>query len=261
MSELTYASYLKVDELLELQQLRSEPAEHDEMLFIIIHQTYELWFKQLLHETRFLMDRMDNNDVARSFHVLKRILKIMKTLVGQVDVLETMTPLEFDSFRHRLDASSGFQSYQFRAFEFMLGYKRPEPLKFQPEGSFGRQLLEATMAAPSVWQVFLNLINRQGYDVPESALQRPVTEATDADTDVQKVLIDIYRHDHQLSELCELLVDLDEGLQEWRYRHVKMVQRTIGAKMGSGGSSGAAYLQKTLFKPVFPDLWDIRSEL
>lgn len=261
MAELTYASYLKVDELLELQQLRSDPAEHDETLFIIIHQTYELWFKQILHETRFLQDRLLADDIARSFHILKRILKIMKTLVAQVDILETMTPLEFESFRHRLDASSGFQSYQFRAFEFLLGHKREQPLQLQPEGTPGRRLLEATLQAPSVWQVFLNLLHRQGYPLPAEVLQRPSGLPTETSTEVQKVLIDIYRNDHQLSELCELLVDLDEGLQEWRYRHVKMVQRTIGAKMGSGGSSGAAYLQSTLFKPVFPDLWEIRSEL
>ncbi len=258
---LTYTSYLKIDELLQLQNPRSEPEEHDEMLFIVIHQTYELWFKQLLHETRFLMVRMQAGDISRSFHVLKRILKIMKTLVGQVDILETMTPLEFDSFRHRLDASSGFQSYQFRAFEFLLGYKRPEPLLFQPEDSYGRQLLQSCMDMPSVWHVFLQLLASQGFNIPSAELSRPIQEPTQSNTEVQQALIKLYREQSNLAELCELLVDLDEGLQEWRYRHVKMVQRTIGAKMGSGGSEGAAYLQKTLFKPVFPDLWDIRSAL
>jgi tryptophan 2,3-dioxygenase len=256
---LTYSEYLKIDDLLALQSLRTEPPEHDEMLFIIIHQTYELWFKQLLHETRFLMDRMQTNDIVRSNHVMKRILKIMKTLVGQVDILETMTPLEFESFRHRLDSSSGFQSYQFRAFEFLLGYKREQPLAFQPEGSIGRELLESCLQTPSVWLVFLRLLSQQGFEIPASILNRNVSEATQQNDDVQKVLIRLYREHHPLAELCELLVDLDEGLQEWRYRHVKMVQRTIGAKMGSGGSSGAAYLQQTLFKPVFPDLWEIRS--
>jgi tryptophan 2,3-dioxygenase len=258
---LTYSEYLKIDEILALQSLRTDPPEHDEMLFIIIHQTYELWFKQLLHETRFLMDRMQADDLTRSSHVMKRILKIMKTLVGQVDILETMTPLEFESFRHRLDSSSGFQSYQFRAFEFLLGYKREQPLSFQPEGSVGRALLEACMQTPSVWQMFLRLLSQRGFDIPNAELNRNVVDATQPNDEVQKVLIRLYRENDPLAELCELLVDLDEGLQEWRYRHVKMVQRTIGAKMGSGGSSGAAYLQQTLFKPVFPDLWEIRSAL
>jgi tryptophan 2,3-dioxygenase len=258
---LTYTSYLKVDELLELQSLRTEPAEHDEMLFIIIHQTYELWFKQVMHETHFLIERLDADDLARSYHVLKRILKIMKTLVGQVDILETMTPLEFTSFRHRLDASSGFQSYQFRAFEFLLGYKREEPLAQQPEGSSGRVMLEACLAKASVWQVFLQLLSRNGYDIPVEELNKAHNLPTEANEQVQEMLIRIYHENHALAELCELLVDLDEGLQEWRYRHVKMVQRTIGGKMGSGGSAGAAYLQSTLFRPVFPDLWDIRSSL
>jgi len=258
---LTYASYLKVDEILDLQVPRSEPEEHDEMLFIVIHQAYELWFKQLLHETRFLMKCLDQDDISRSSHVLKRILKIMKTLVGQVDILETMTPLEFDSFRHRLDASSGFQSYQFRAFEFMLGYKREEPLKFQPEGSAGRELLQDALDNPSLWHVFLELMNRHHYPIPGDVLTAETALPTVENSEVQQQLIKIYREDHTFSGLCELLVDLDEGLQEWRYRHVKMVQRTIGAKMGSGGSAGAEYLQRTLFRPIFPDLWEIRSSL
>lgn len=257
---LTYTDYLEVDELLTLQTPRSEPAEHDEMLFIIIHQTYELWFKQILHEAGFLIQRLDADDLTRSYHVLKRLLKIMKTLVAQVDILETMTPLEFDSFRHRLESSSGFQSYQFRAFEFLLGYKRPEPLKHVEEGSPGHALLTGLLNERSLWRVFLELMDRRGYAVPQALLSAPLTEATKADPVVQMSLVTGYREDDALAELCELLVDLDEGLQEWRYRHVKMVQRTIGMKMGSGGSSGAAYLQGTLFKPVFPDLWEIRTQ-
>lgn len=261
MPELTYTTYLKVDELLALQTPRSEPAEHDETLFIIIHQTYELWFKQLLHETRFLAGCWRSNNVARSFHVLKRILKIMKTLVHQVDILETMTPIEFDSFRHRLESSSGFQSYQFRAFEFLLGYKRPGPVQSQPEDSPGKKLLVSCLETPSIWVEFLRLIQKNGYDIPDTLLNQPTEAANTSHPDIQKALIIIYRTNHQLAELCELLVDLDEGLQEWRYRHVKMVQRTIGQKGGSGGSSGAEYLKDTLFKPVFPDLWDIRANL
>lgn len=258
---LTYSDYLEVDRLIDLQHPRSEPEEHDEMLFIIIHQTYELWFKQLRHELAFLQQRFDEGDTPRAFHSLKRVLKIFKTLVSQVDILETMTPLEFESFRSRLDSASGFQSYQFRVMEFMLGHKRPEPLSFQPEGSPGRLMLEAAYHQPSLWRVFLHFLKRSGYRIPDAALNGDPTQPTEANAEVQETLLAIYRQDHQLSELCELLVDLDEGLQEWRYRHVKMVQRTIGTKGGSGGSSGAEYLIKTLFKPVFPDLWDIRSRI
>lgn len=258
---LTYNDYLKVDQLLELQTPRSEPEEHDELLFIIIHQTYELWFKQLRHELNYLMERLEENDIPRAFHTLKRVLKIFKTLVSQVDILETMTPLEFQSFRSRLDTASGFQSYQFRVVEFMLGYKRPQPMSDQPDGSTGRELLEAAYAKPSLWLVFLHCLKRAGYTMPDDVLAADVTAATESNDTVQDALLVVYQNDHQLSELCELLVDLDEGLQEWRYRHVKMVQRTIGTKGGSGGSSGAEYLIKTLFTPVFPDLWDIRARI
>lgn len=261
MAMLTYNEYLEVDALIDLQHPRSEPEEHDELLFIIIHQTYELWFKQVRHELAFLMELLDEGNLPRASHTLKRILKIFKTLVSQVDILETMTPLEFESFRSRLDTASGFQSYQFRVIEFMLGHKRPEPLTFQPEGSLGRRLLEDAYHQRSLWRVFLGCLKHCGYAVPDTALVGDLTQPTQANSEVQDTLLEIYHNDHLLSEVCELLVDLDEGLQEWRYRHVKMVQRTIGTKGGSGGSSGAEYLVKTLFKPVFPDLWDIRSRI
>ncbi|WP_127558941.1 tryptophan 2,3-dioxygenase [Saccharospirillum alexandrii] len=258
---LTYAAYLEVDDLIDLQHPKSDPEEHDEMLFIIIHQTYELWFKQVRHELGFLTERLDEGALPRASHTLKRILKIFKTLVSQIDILETMTPLEFESFRSRLDTASGFQSYQFRAIEFALGYKRPQPLTFQPEGSVGRAMLEDAYHNRSLWQVFMQLLARRGYTIPEAVTQPEPTAATAANAQVQEALLTIYQTDHELASLCELLVDLDEGLQEWRYRHVKMVQRTIGAKMGSGGSSGAEYLMNTLFKPVFPDLWEIRARI
>jgi tryptophan 2,3-dioxygenase len=258
---LTYAAYLAVDDLIDLQHPKSNPEEHDEMLFIIIHQTYELWFKQVRHELGFLTALLDSGSLPRASHTLKRILKVFKTLVSQIDILETMTPLEFESFRSRLDTASGFQSYQFRVIEFALGHKRPQPLTFQPEGSIGRQMLETAYHDRSLWQVFMQLLARRGYSIPESVTQPEPTAATAADAAVQESLLTIYQTDHELASLCELLVDLDEGLQEWRYRHVKMVQRTIGTKIGSGGSSGAEYLMNTLFKPVFPDLWEIRARI
>ncbi len=258
---LTYSDYLRVDDLLLLQQPRSQPPEHDEMLFIVIHQTYELWFKQLRHELGFLMRCLDSDELPRTFHGLKRILKIFKSLVSQIDILETMTPLEFESFRSRLESASGFQSYQFRSIEFLLGYKRPELMQHYAETSAARALLDDALNQPSLWQVFLRFLHRAGHAMPQGALQADASQATQSDAGVQERLLQIYRQDHQLAELCELLVDLDEGLQEWRYRHVKMVQRTIGNLGGTGGSSGAEYLIGTLFKPVFPDLWLIRTRL
>ena len=254
----TYSSYLHLDELLSLQKPESPGPEHDEMLFIVIHQTYELWFKQLLHELDFLAVRLRAADTPRALGTLRRMLTILKTVVAQVDVLETMTPLEFNSFRDALDTASGFQSAQFRALEFALGYKRRGMLEHY-EGPL-REALEARFEAPTLWDAFLHLLSLNGYEVPLTLLERDVREAVTPSEEVQVILIDIYRHNPDLSRVCERMVDFDEGMQEWRYRHVKMVERTIGAKVGTGGSPGASYLMTTL-KPLFPDLWAIRSEL
>lgn len=258
---LTYGSYLRLDELLRLQTPVSDGPEHDEMLFIIIHQVYELWFREILHELDHLQGLLAADDAPRAQHTLKRILTILKVLVSQVDVLETMTPLEFLTFRDRLESGSGFQSFQFRALEFALGYKRRGAVDHYPEGSEARRILEDRFTRPTLWDAFLAFLDRNGYRLPESALQRDVTRPIEPSPEVQRVLIDIYRNDPLLTGLCERLVDLDEGVQEWRYRHVKMVERTIGTKPGTGGSSGAEYLKSTLFRPLFPDLWAIRSEL
>ena len=242
---ITYGSYLAVDDLLALQKPRSEGPEHDEMLFIVIHQVYELWFKQVLHELDHVIALLNRDEPHRAQHTLKRVLTILKVLVAQLDILETMTPLEFQSFRARLEAASGFQSDQFRQLEFVLGLKSPKAIERFPAGSRARKALEARLTQPSLWDVFVAYLQRAGFDL----------------TDIQSTLIMIYRTDPKHAEICERLVDLDEGLQEWRYRHVKMVERTIGAKIGTGGSAGAEYLRTTLMKPIFPDLWEIRSRL
>lgn len=257
---LTYARYLKVDELISLQDCLSDGPEHDEMLFITIHQVYELWFKQLLHEGDRLVELFNADQQHQAHHGLKRMLKILKTLVQQVDVLETMTPLEFLSFRKFLDNSSGFQSYQFRELEFFLGKKSQDLLKHFQEDDEHLKKLESRLNALSLWQVFLAFLNRRGYSISESTFLQPLNFATKEDPSLHPVLLEVYRNAPDLAELCESLVDLDEGVQEWRYRHVKMVQRTIGNMPGTGGSSGAGYLTSTLFQPLFPDLWAIRSE-
>jgi len=258
---VTYSSYLQLDELLSLQQPRPGELEHDETLFVIIHQIYELWFKEVLHELDYLMRMLRSNDTPLAAATLKRILTILKTLVAQIDVLETMTPLNFLTFRDRLESGSGFQSHQFRAIEFLLGKKGRPSFERYPAGSVNRKIVEDRFAQPTLWDAFLYYLKANGYDVPKDQLRREVTLPLEPSPEVQKILVDVYRKNPTVASIAERLVDLDEGFMEWRYRHVKMVQRTIGTKMGTGGSAGAEYLLKTLNQPAFPDLWAIRSEL
>ena len=260
-SAVTYANYLQIDALLELQKPRSDGPEHDEMLFIVIHQVYELWFKQLLHEFDRVMHLLRASDAVRAQHTLKRILTILKVLVAQLDILETMTPLEFLSFRSRLEAASGFQSDQFRQIEFVLGIKSIRAVERFAPGSRARAALERRWAEGTLWDAFIQYLDRQGYSLPQELLARDVTQPIAASPNVQELLIRIYRMDPKNAEICERFVDLDEGLQEWRYRHVKMVERTIGTKPGTGGSAGARYLAGTIARPIFPDLWEIRGSL
>jgi tryptophan 2,3-dioxygenase len=245
-----------VPELLALQQERSESAtgpEHDELLFIVVHQVYELWFKQLHHELLAVRAAMERSDTDTTLHLLNRVLKILKTLVAQVDVLETMTPLQFLSFRDRLDSASGFQSSGFRVIESMLGVADAGAAAGHPTGSAGRVAIDAALAEPTLWASFLIFLRARGHASP--------SDATTPDIRVQDILVDVYRADPDSALVAERLVDLDEGVQEWRYRHVKMVERTIGTRTGTGGSSGVEYLRATLFRPAFPDLWEIRSRL
>ena len=258
--ELTYSNYLKIEGLKNLQVLKSNPPEHDEMLFIIIHQAYELWFKQILHETDELCNRLNNHRITDAQKTLKRINTILKVLVHQVDILETLTPLEFLTFRNYLESASGFQSTQFRELEFALGLKDAVALSRTDAESGEREILEKRYKSPTLWDVFLMYLKNNSYNIPDSLLSRDFTKKVESNADVQAILIDIYKNSPVIAQFCELLLDFDEGLQEWRYRHVQMVQRTIGAKMGTGGSSGADYLKQTLFRQAFPDLWIIRAE-
>lgn len=257
---LSYSSYLQLDKILNAQSPKSKGPEHDEMLFIIIHQVYELWFKQLLHELAYCMTLMGKNDQPRILHTLRRMLTILKTVVAQIDVLETMTPLEFNAFRSYLDTASGFQSIQFRTLEFALGHKRASILNQFAADLPGVDQLRRHFEQPSLWDAFLKFLQTNGYELSPAASNSKSGEGIHPSPEVQNVLLDIYRHDPALIRVCERLVDLDEGIQEWRYRHVKMVERTIGMKKGTGGSAGSDYLRTTL-RPLFPDLWAIRSAL
>ncbi len=258
---LSYPNYLKLDQLLSLQEPLSEGPEHDELLFIIIHQVYELWFKQILNELELVQRSLETNDEPNLFHGLKRILSILKTMVAQIDILETMTPVSFNAFRDRLETASGLQSVQFRQVEFVLGKRSEKVIRRYPKGSPSHEKLSSLILKPTLWDSFLTFLSLRGYHVPGDLIKRDLSAPPPRSAALQEVLIQLYRERSTLMQVCERLVDLDEGLQEWRYRHVKMVERTIGKKQGTGGSLGVDYLKDTIFKPLFPDLWEIRASL
>ena len=249
-ADLTYGTYLRLDDLLSCQRPLTE--SHDELLFVIIHQVYELWFKQILHEAELLQERLEAGDSAGAVGTAHRISKILKTVVGQMDILETMTPRQFASFRPELGSSSGFQSAQFRYLEAVLGRR-----------DFGKGVIDKVLAdilaRRPLFASLLVYLNGAGWPVPAAVLDRDPREPWPGDPQIQDLLAGVYTEAGTAAEVCEALVDIDEGVQEWRYRHVKMVERVIGVKTGTGGSAGSAYLRTTLFRSAFPDLWEVRS--
>jgi tryptophan 2,3-dioxygenase len=249
-ADLTYGAYLRLDDLLACQQPLTE--SHDELLFVIIHQVYELWFKQILHEAALLQDRLEDGDSAGAVATAHRIAKILKTAVGQLDILETMTPRQFAAFRPELGSSSGFQSAQFRYLEAVLGRR-----------DFGKGVIDEELAGilarRPLFASLLRYLDGAGWPVPAAVLDRDPREPWPGDKEIQDLLADVYVEAGAAAEVCEALVDIDEGVQEWRYRHVKMVERVIGHQMGTGGSAGSDYLRSTLFRSSFPDLWEVRS--
>jgi tryptophan 2,3-dioxygenase len=258
---LTYASYLHLDELLSLQRPLSDPPEHDEMLFIVAHQAYELWFKLQLHELEKICVDFRHNRLYRAIATFKRVRTIMKVMVEQIDILETLTPMSFNSFRDRLETASGFQSSQFREFEFLLGYKRGDMLCYQEPGTPGQQRVARRLREPSVVDALYVFLEHQGLAIPASLRQRDPALPTEPNAVVADGILRLYRTKPDLEILFELMTDFDEGFQEWRYRHIKLVERSIGSKKGTGGSLGVEFLKKSLFHPIFPDLWAIRHEL
>ncbi len=261
---VTYSSYLKVHDLLSLQNVLSTPPEHDEMLFIIIHQTYELWFKQLLHELTLAESDLGADNSFGALKTLKRMTAIQNILTQQVSILETMTPNDFNLFRSRLNPASGFQSHQFRALEFRMGLKDSAYLNFfvtQPESL---QVLQAARARPCFNDHLMGYFARQGYKIPQDVLSRDVTMEWTRSEAVEEIFTTIYEnHQSHLTTymLLEALCDLDQQFTLWRYRHVAMVERMIGSRVGTGGSSGVKYLATTLGKRFFPELWSLRGRL
>ncbi|CAN5825491.1 tryptophan 2,3-dioxygenase family protein [soil metagenome] len=261
---LTYGGYLKVRELLQLQSLRSDPPQHDETLFIIIHQTYELWFKQQLHELDNVIVRMDRDQPLSAQRLLQRCIEIQRVLVTQVGVLETMTPVDFLAFRDHLTPASGFQSSQFREIEFVAGLKEHRFLDYYEPGSPDRDALERRLETPSLQDAFYSLLGRRGFDLPadpgsaEDALESPEHRRRIAE--LVRLYLDADNH-YDLFMLAEALIEFDESFRLWRLRHVAMVERMIGDKPGTGGSTGVHYLRKSAERKFFPDLWELRSDL
>lgn len=258
---LTYATYLHLDNLLELQQPRSEPPEHDEILFIVVHQAYELWFKLLLHEFDKICGDFKEGKLFEPIATFKRCRTVMKTMVEQVDIVETLTPMSFNSFRDRLDTASGFQSAQFRELEFLLGYKRAAMLKYQQARSPAYEQLQRRLNEPSVVDCFYDFLAHHGVTIPAELRQRDRTLPAAANETVADGILRVYKTQPQMEILFELMTDFDEGFQEWRYRHIKLVERTIGSKQGTGGSLGVEFLKRSLFQPIFADLWAMRHRL
>lgn len=252
---LTYGSYLKIPELTALQELRSDPRQHDELLFIIIHQVYELWFKQLLHELDSVREHLEQDEPLGAQRLLRRCIEIERVLIQQLRVLETMTPNDFLTFRDHLMPASGFQSAQFRGLESASGLKDPRYLEHYPHESLERKGLESRLAAPSINDAFYGLLRRRGFELPDGEDQREAR--------VQELLRIYQRPDehYDLFLLAEALVEYDEFFVLWRQHHVTMVERMIGSKPGTGGSEGVAYLRKTVANKFFPELWELRSYL
>lgn len=261
---MSYGSYLDLDTLLSAQKPVSDPEHHDELLFIVQHQTTELWFKLMLHELESARSLLRTDDLGVALKRIARVKRIQQTLTEQWSVLATLTPTEYAEFRGVLGSSSGFQSYQYRAVEFLLGDKNGQMLSLFADDSAATALLTDALESPSIYDEFLRHLARTGHPVPAAVLERDVTQAHVFTPELVPVFLDIYqdavRHQREY-EACEELVDLEENFQLWRFRHLRTVQRIIGMKTGTGGSAGVAYLQKALERTFFPELYAVRTEI
>jgi tryptophan 2,3-dioxygenase len=263
-NKLDYSGYLHLEQLLTAQRPLSSPEHHDELLFIIQHQTTELWFKLVVHELKAALKLVSQDQLEPTFKILARVKHIQAQLFGQWSVLATLTPSEYVQFRHVLGPASGIQSHQNRQIEFMLGRKDRRMLAvFQHKPEIYREL-EATLHAPSLYDEFLRYMARRGLPIPKDVLDRDVSEPHVPHPGVVSVFKSIYEKPHDmwdLYEMAEKLVDVDEQYSLWRYRHVKVVERVIGFKRGTGGTAGVAYLRQMVDDRLFPELWDVRTEI
>lgn len=260
--ESTYGSYLRLDLLLAAQQPVTD--HHDEMLFVVQHQVTELWLKQLVHELRSAIALIDADELAHALKRLARVKAVQRQMFEQWGVLETLTPVEYLQFRDALSKASGFQSAQYRTVEFLLGNKTPAMVKVFDHEPDTQAQLAADLAAPSLYDAFLGHLARQGHDVPPAVLERDLTQPYEPHPGVVEVFRRVYadpERNWEVYETCEELVDVEEGFHLWRFRHLKTVQRIIGHKRGTGGSSGTSFLQRALELTFFPELQDVRTEL
>jgi tryptophan 2,3-dioxygenase len=259
---MTYARYLALDDLLACQHPRSD--QDDEMLFIVIHQTKELWLKQMIRELRLGKAQVQADALVPAYKALARVSRIQAVMTLSWDVLATMTPSDYTRFRDVLGPSSGFQSDQFRTVEYMLGLKDARFLSYQEDRPEARAAMEAALAAPSLWDDAIAAAARAGLVIPAEVLNRDVTQPYQANEVVEAAFLEVYRHTDrywELYQLAEKLVDLDDAMATWRHKHVLTVERVIGGKRGTGGTAGAAYLHSTLGKRAFPELWTLRTSL
>lgn len=262
--DLTYNDYLHVPELLELQVPRSDPPHHDEMLFIVIHQAYELWFKLVLHELDQAVEQMREGQPLRAHHFVVRVVEVMRLLVQQIHIIETMRPADFLQFRDRLLPASGFQSLQFRALEFYCGLKDERYLRFFKERDVDHAELVARLEGPDLRTELMAMLRRGGFAIPEAALVPGSRDEPETFEETLRALRPLYADPerHMASYLlCEAIVQVDEFTALWREHHVRVVSRVIGGRRGTGGSSGVAYLESTTNKQAFPELWAVRTQL
>ncbi|WP_368652741.1 tryptophan 2,3-dioxygenase [Ornithinibacillus sp. 4-3] len=260
--KMTYGEYLNLDMILNSQQRRS--GHHDEMLFIIIHQVSELWLKLIRHETKAAIEAIQHNAYQESFKMLARVSRIQSQIIQAWDVLSTLTPAEYMEFRDTLGNASGFQSYQYRLIEFALGYKTPHILKIYRKDPELLKELEEAYHAPGLYDVAIEALAKAGLELDEEIINRDYSVLYEYNESVEKAWMEVYRDVDKywnLYQLAEKLVDIEDWFQQWRFRHMKTVERIIGHKMGTGGSSGVGYLKKVIDHYFFPELWALRTKL
>lgn len=259
---VTYGGYLRLKELLSAQQPQTD--QHDELLFVILHQTMELWMKQAIHEIAAAQNEVRAGNLVPAYKHLARVSRIQAVMTQAWDILATMTPADYLKFRELLGTSSGFQSYQFRALEFQLGLKDAKAIAYQTAGSDEQKMLQAALDGPSLYDDVLVQLAAEGFDIPQAVRERPRTQTYEPNEAVEAAWLTVYRDTQKywaLYQLAEKLLDLDDALLTWRQKHALTIERIIGRKRGTGGTEGVGYLQQTLSKRAFPELWSLRTKL